>query len=253
MLDDILRAFVNFRVWLRIAAFDAVLEHRRRKLGLFWEPLQTIAWVGGLYMVFGDERAGNPLSYLLAGVIGWRFIASIINNGGTVFSQYRGFIMNLSNPISGYLLQRLFYHLIVWSMNLLVIVGVSLISGLAVSWNSLYVLVAVAFYLWSGFWCLMLIGCFGARFPDVAPACQTATRLLFFMTPIFWAPGGHELRTLLATYNPFTYYLEIFRAPLMGQVPSMEAFAIVTVISLVGTVAALVVFNHTRNAITYWL
>ena len=253
MHDDLSHACRNFRVWLRIAAYDVALEHRRRKLGVFWEPLQTIAWVGGLYMVFGSERGDNPLSYLLAGVIGWRFIASIINNGGNVFLQYKGFILNLSNPISGYLLLRVLYHLLLWSMNIVVIIGYSLVVGLEVGWNSLYLVPALLIYFWSGIWSLMLIGCFGARFPDVAPACQTATRLLFFMTPIFWAPGNHELRTLLATYNPFTYYLEIFRAPLMGQAPSTEAFLIVGIISIVGTVSALFVFNHTRNAISYWI
>ena len=253
MFNDIFRALASFRVWLRIAAYDFALEHRRRKLGLLWEPLQTIAWVGGLYMVFGNERGDNPLSYLLAGVIGWRFISSIINNGAMIFSQHRGYLFNLSNPATGYLLLRLFYHMIVWSLNIIVIVAFALLAGLHLGVNTLFLPLAVVLYAWSGLWCLMLLGCFGARFPDVAPACQTATRLLFFMTPIFWAPGSHELRTLLATYNPFTYYLEIFRAPLMGQAPSMEAFAVVIVVSTLGTVAALAVFNHTRNAITYWL
>lgn len=253
MFDDISRAFRTLRVWFRLAAYDVTLEHRRRRLRLAWEPLQTIAWVAGLYVVFGDERGGTPLAYMLTGVIGWRFIASVINGASGVFSRFRGFMFNLANPLTGYLLQRLFYFLIIWSLNIVVIIGYQLLRQMHVDWTLLYVPLAVLLYLWSGLWCLMLLGCFGARFPDVAPAAQTATRLLFFMTPIFWTPENHGARTLVATYNPFTYYLEIFRAPFLGQAPSPEAFMVVVAISLVGTLAALVVFNHTRNAVIYWL
>ena len=71
-------------------------------------------------------------------------------------------------------------------------------------------------------------------------------QLFFTMTPIIWttdlltggAPGSAEaIVEFLAKLNPFYHFIEIFRAPLVGQAQSWTHWAVVGVITVVGLVA----------------
>ena len=98
-----------------------------------------------------------------------------------------------------------------------------------------------------------LLSVLGARFPDVRFAVDALMRLMFFMTPIFWAPGDDPLRGLIATYNPFTYLIEVMRAPLLGEVPSLLSYGVTSGLAAASVLLGVAAFNLCRNRILYWI
>ena len=80
------------------------------------------------------------------------------------------------------------------------------------------------------------------------------------MTPIFWTPdllaGGatgswKAIVEQLARLNPFYHFIEIFRAPLIGQVQSWTHWLVVGVITVVGWSLALVALRNYRSRVAY--
>ena len=57
----------------------------------------------------------------------------------------------------------------------------------------------------------------------------------------------------LATLNPFYHFIEIFRAPLVGQVQSWTHWAVVGVITVVGWSLALIALRNYRSRVAYWV
>jgi ABC-2 type transport system permease protein/lipopolysaccharide transport system permease protein len=77
--------------------------------------------------------------------------------------------------------------------------------------------------------------------------------IVFFVTPIFWRKEMLAERGLLAEFNPFFHFIEIVRAPLLGQAPPLRTWFAVAAITAVGWAATLVVFSAYRRRIAYWL
>ena len=84
----------------------------------------------------------------------------------------------------------------------------------------------------NGLWVTLLFGIIATRFRDIPPVVSSFMQLFFTMTPIIWTPdllaGGEPGSTKyvveqLAKLNPFYHFIEIFRAPLVGGGPELDA------------------------------
>ena len=60
-------------------------------------------------------------------------------------------------------------------------------------------------------------------------------------------------RGYLALFNPFTYFVALIRAPLMGQVPSALTWGLALAVTLGGWALAGLVFARLRPRVPYWL
>jgi ABC-type polysaccharide/polyol phosphate export permease len=54
-------------------------------------------------------------------------------------------------------------------------------------------------------------------------------------------------------FNPFYYYLELMRAPMLGDWPDLEQWGIALAITALLWTAALLLFRKMRSQIVYWL
>ena len=79
-------------------------------------------------------------------------------------------------------------------------------------------------------------------------------RIGMFVTPIFWvyAPGD-TIRGAVYHWNPFTYFLEIVRVPIVdGRVP-LHALAVCGTISFFLWAAAVLLLGSLRRRIVFVL
>jgi ABC-2 type transport system permease protein/lipopolysaccharide transport system permease protein len=76
---------------------------------------------------------------------------------------------------------------------------------------------------------------------------------MFFMTPIIWKPDMLPGRTFLLDANPFYHFVEILRAPLLGQVPGIENWSAAVLITIIGWVIALAFYTAYRWRLAYWV
>src|SRR3546814_10397474 len=60
----------------------------------------------------------------------------------------------------------------------------------------------------------------GARFPDLGQLMATVSIFTFILTPIIWYPEmmpEGSLRGTLMRFNPLYHFVEVFRAPILGD------------------------------------
>jgi lipopolysaccharide transport system permease protein len=53
--------------------------------------------------------------------------------------------------------------------------------------------------------------------------------------------------------NPFYHFIQIVRAPLLDQEPSLENWVVSISIAVVGWIVTLMLFGRYRRRIAYWL
>ena len=78
-------------------------------------------------------------------------------------------------------------------------------------------------------------------------------RISFFVTPILWMPEMLPNRAVFVDFNPFFHYLELVRAPLLGNVPQATSWFTVAGITVFGWLITLELFRRYRGRIAYWL
>ena len=94
-----------------------------------------------------------------------------------------------------------------------------------------------------------------ARYRDIGELTNSVVRILFFLTPIFWVTTdlSQTARLALVFWNPIAYFLELFRATLLGQTPSILTLIGALAITAVNVLVGVLYFSRVRDRLAYWL
>lgn len=207
--------------WFRISIMDVNSHYRRFVLGPSWVTLGMSLFVFALGYVYSYLRGMDPnvfIPYLAAGMIGWTFISSSINQGMNVFVKSRKFIENVKLPFHYFVFKTMFdifYTAILTFPVFAICVVVYDVPLYASNWMSL---AAIPLYILSSYSVVVLIGILHLKVRDIQNPLSNFMRLMFLITPIIWMveQRAGSKRAAFVDYNPFYHYLEIFRAPLLG-------------------------------------
>jgi len=245
----------KFFQWIMLGWTDIVLEYRRTKIGPLWQTLQVIVLTAGLVVVFGGMRRGieNFPAYVLCGLILWNFISITIIGGGRVFNHQAGLIRDTTAPLELYIVRELTVFTIRMFFQMVAYVLAIFVFDVTINWYILCFIPAIAVYIFTALWLMPMVGIWITRFPDFGPFMQAVMRFLFFLTPVFWGPGGNSMRQYLYLYNPFTHFLNIARQPLLGQPPDAQSWVIVLIFTSLGAMVSGLLYMRKRDFIVYWL
>ena len=255
-IDEYRAAFSYWQAWSWLGWSDFWIAHRRTYLGPLWQILQVGVWVVGLSVIFRQALAEtyvDYLAYVAAGVIFWNFMSASLTNGISTFKQSAELIRNLNNPILIFPLRLLTNNLSKLAFQFVVFFLVLPWTSVSPSLETLQFVPGLLLIFITAVWATSLSALIGVRFRDAQFALQAVMRFLFFATPVFWLPGGLGEREYFATFNPFTHYLEVVRAPLLGQAPSLTAWMVVTTITVVGAGITILLMGRFRREIVFWL
>jgi ABC-2 type transport system permease protein len=201
------------------------------------------------------------LPYILVGFIVWGFVSGCVNEGSEVFTSNVGLIRHLPAPLSVHVYRLVWRQSLFFAHNAVVYFVMLLVFPQDLGWATLMVFPALLLLLVNGAWVALLLGIVTTRFRDLKPITQSMVQLLFFLTPIVWiyrdlleSPNAAIAeRARLVECNPLLHYLEIVRAPLLGQEQQLRHWVVVGVITVVGWVLALLVLRRFRSRISYWV
>lgn len=239
------------------AWLDVVCQYRRSRIGPFWETINVLVMVLGLSLVSSAVFGGNVsglLGYIGLGVITWSAITGLIGEGTTAFIRNAALIANTNITVDLYVGRVIFkilitfaHHLIIYIIGvLLLIVPFGLTSALAV--------VGIFLLFVNGFWVAAVLAFVCARFRDVEMIVRNLLQLTFFMTPVFWdyrqIPSD---RLFIVDYNVIFYFLELVRAPLLGQIPPLRHYLVIAVVTLLGFALAMVVYRRMRRHLAFYV
>lgn len=251
-LDDIAESLSRPSLWLWLGIRDVMLEHTRATLGILWPVLSALAWIGVIYLFLGPSlNQGNSdyLAYVTIGVVSYNFALGVLATGVHTFLRFKGIILNIPNPLFIYPLRITVQVFFSVSLQVVLVIAALLWCGITPHLQMLLVFPAFAFYLLTGVFVSLIIGMVGVKIGDLRFIMATVMRLMMFATPIFWYPTDTGVRMYAAILNPLAHYIEVIRAPLLGQSVDPLSIWVVLGSTIAVTGLGLLLFLSRRNAI----
>jgi ABC-2 type transport system permease protein/lipopolysaccharide transport system permease protein len=255
-LSDIKRGWERRELWSTLGMHDVRQGYRRSTLGPFWITISLGVMVFALGLLYGQIFGQNLREYLpfiAIGFVIWNLISSLILKGCDTFVSAEGMIRQLNAPLSIYAYRQVWSAIISFAHNIWIFFGVGLWYGLDFSLGMLWAIPALLVILFNGFWVSILLGLLSARFRDIPLIVASIVQVVFFITPVIWRPEMLPGRALLLVLNPLYHMVEIIRAPLLGNIPSIENWSAVILISILGSALTLIFFSAYRWRIAYWI
>jgi lipopolysaccharide transport system permease protein len=254
---DIHAAFRRRSVWMALAVEDIGDQHRRTALGPFWLLINYLAFAGTFIFVFqrGDTGAPNYAAYVATGLLIWFFIMETVSQGVMLFVREDGFIKGTTLPLSLYVMRLTAQSVIRTGYALIGCLAILAFSGTAVSLGTLWAVPSVVVVLLTAPAAIIVFAFLGAYFPDSQFIVTNLMRIGMFLTPVFWtlAPGTSGVRAAFYYWNPFTYFLQIVRVPILSGFLPLRSFFLCLAISLTLWLLALVLLGRLRKQVVFAL
>ncbi|MCP2669699.1 ABC transporter permease [Maricaulaceae bacterium EIL42A08] len=256
-LRDIFQAVLRWRLWMAFAIEDLRQTYRRSLLGVLWISFGFAIFVAVKIFIFGTmlDRANDQYysAYLMIGFYIWFYVSSSITSGTGVFINSEGWIRNDPIELPVFVFQNVVRHAFDLLMTGLVVVIGMVYLGLGASAYTFMVLPALLALLVNALWVNLLLGVLCLRFRDLVHLINAIIRVMFFMTPIFWLPEQLPARAMeLLYWNPFAHFIWIFRTPIIDQQFALDSWIYVSVLTIIGWIAAILAYAITRRRLVFW-
>jgi ABC-type polysaccharide/polyol phosphate export permease len=252
---DLVEGLRRWELWGTLGWHDIRQRYRRSTLGPFWLTLSMGIMVGTLGFVYAG-LFGHPLAdylpHLALGLIVWGFISGPITEGCNIFIGSEGVIRQLRAPMSAHVFRMIWRNLIILAHNMVIYFVLLAAFGFWPGAAALLAIPGLFILCLGGVWTGLLLGILSARFRDIPYMIASVIQILFLVTPILWSADqiGNKL---VVELNPLYHLIEVVRAPLLGQVPPLETWAVALGVTALGWLVALAFFVRFRERIAYWV
>lgn len=183
-----MRRILEF-IWYRSVA-EIRADMSRAVLGIFWWVAEPVLYLAVFYIIFGlifQQRGENYVSFLLTGLVVWKWFSSTINNSTTAITRnmpliYQVYLPKVVFPLVA-LLTSSFKFVIIFAMLLLffLFTGVQVTTAWLIDLPLLLIL-QLLFMLGIG----MTLSAIDPFLPDIKFVVDNGMLMLFFMSGIFF-------------------------------------------------------------------
>ena len=258
---DLADGFRRRELWLHLGWQDIKQRYRRSVLGPFWITIATgttAVAMGALYSKLFHLELSVHLPYVTLGLIVWNLINAAILEGADVFVANEGLIKQLPTPLSVHVYRLVWRQMILFAHNIVIFVVIAIIFPKPWSWADLSVIPALFLIMLNCVWVALCFGILSTRYRDISPLLFSLVQLLFFMTPIIWNNNtlhqqGADRWATIVELNPLLHYLEIVRAPLLGDPQHLRHWVVVLVLTVVGWTVTMLAMRQFRARVPYWV
>jgi ABC-type polysaccharide/polyol phosphate export permease len=250
-----IRTIKNLGTCFNWAWLDTLCHYRRSRIGPLWETINILVMVFGMTVISSAVIGGDVtdlIGYITLGIIIWTCIMTLIMEGATTFIRNSHLITNTNISIDCYVGRTLLktfinfcHHSVLYFIGLLLFL-------MPATWTSLLALLGIALLFVNGYWMIVILAFVCARFRDVELIIRNLLQSAFFITPIFWkAEMVESSKRGIVDWNPLYYFIEIIRAPLLGQVPPRDYYLVVLVSTAVGYFMAVLAYMRMRRRLAF--
>ncbi|MGB6180738.1 MAG: ABC transporter permease [Rhodococcus sp. (in: high G+C Gram-positive bacteria)] len=260
---DLRLGYGQRELWLSLGWQDIKQRYRRSVIGPFWITIATgvqAVAMGLLYSVLLDVELKTFLPHVTVGLIIWNLISASITEGADVFIANEGLIKQLPSALSVHIYRLVWRQVLLLGHNMLIYLIVLVVFRPQLHWTIVLAIPAFALIVINMVWVSLLFGIIATRYRDLAPILGSVVTLLFFMTPIVWTTsnlqtmGGEAAeRARLVEINPLFHYLDILRAPLIGEDQQAYHWYVVLAVTALGLAATMVAMRTFRARVPYWV
>lgn len=248
-----------FRIGLTLGWQDVRQSYRRSVLGQLWITVGMGVMIASIGVVFGIIF-GTPmevfLPYLASGIIIWGLITGVINDGAQAFIVAEGMIKQIALPKLVHVVRVVWRNTLTSGHNFLIFPVVVLVVGGKVTWAILLFPLGLIIALTAASGIALFLAIFAARFRDLPPIVSSLLTVAFYVTPVIWMAdslGNDQLSHLILGLNPFYHLLQVARLPLLGEIPTLENWALGLLVSGLSWASALLAYRKFQNRIPYWV
>jgi ABC-2 type transport system permease protein len=282
-----LKAGVRAReLWSHLGWQDIKQRYRRSVIGPFWITISQAVIALGLGLLY-SQLFKVPvevfLPYISTGFILWGFISGCLSEGMETFISNEGLIKQLPAPLSVYMFRTVWRQTLLLAHNMIVYVAVlviffgalskpySLSEGVCqsghichpgLSWTIVLAIPGFLLLALNAGWVTLLLGIISTRFRDIPQVINALVQLMFYGTPIVWpvdqlmsggTRSGMSWILPIVKANPLYHFMQVTRAPLLGQEFTVGSWIVVVSITVVGWALALVAMRNYRARVSYWV
>jgi len=237
-IKDIIMAFRLYRYWMFCAFIKLKLSHHKTSFSFFWEAVSvffvstvlSIVWT----RVLEVESPLDYFFYVLTGLAIWSLLISkLINKGVSSLSLRSKELQKSVRPVSILALEDITYSFLAFFSALpFVVAACVFFYGTNINFILLFVIGVVLTWLTAVGLC-MTLGVLAFFVRDVLELVKAVMRLGFLVTPIIWRPSRLGEYEHLVWLNPFYSFVDICRAPLIGEWPHLNSLIIASCTSVV--------------------
>lgn len=256
-VDDLRRGLSLWRLAWALGWLDIRLRYRGSMLGPFWLTISTAVMVtalGFLYSTLFKMDLREYLPFLALSQVLWGFLASLVSEACTTFTDAEGVIRSVRMPFFVFSARTLIRNVIALGHNIVVIVVVFAIFRIWPGWDLALTIPGLLLWVMDSLALTLLLGAFCARFRDIQPIVNSVVQIMFFVTPVIWKPSQLGDGVASLPWNPFYDLLEIVRGPVLGDGGATAMTwlgAVVYSAALCGVSWAF--FVRARGRITFWI
>jgi ABC-type polysaccharide/polyol phosphate export permease len=255
-INAIKKSIGQWKVWTYFGWLDIKLKYRTSIIGPFWITASLavfcLALTNVYSAIFHIEMSGMLL-YIAAGLSSWTLIIGPISESPTILISNSGYIKEAGfNPVE-VILRCTFRNIIIYIHNLIFVL-IIIFFGYGILNYVIFLLPLNIFLVLINVSLLsLIISIIGARYRDIGPIVQNITQLLFLITPVFWKINEQALQSPLVYLNPFYYYLDLLRSPMLGIIPSKENY----IVTIASSFILLFIFSYLhskyKKEINFWI
>lgn len=256
ILIDIRDSILGYKIWFFLGWSDIQQRYRGSHLGPFWITLSMVITILALSVVYSrllHQDIYQFIPFLTVGLLAWIYITSVINESCDVFINSKDLIENVQMPYLTYILRLVYRNVIIFLHNFVVYLLVLVLFQVKITIYTLLFIPAFLLVTVNLIAISMITGLLGTRFRDLPPVITSIITVLFFVSPVTWEPKLLGEHSLILKLNPFTYYLDLIRSPLLGIAPQNSSFWACSLLTLVTVFISIILFARYRSRITFWL
>jgi lipopolysaccharide transport system permease protein/teichoic acid transport system permease protein len=208
---------------------DFERKYVKNFFGMIWAVVDPFAFVIILYIVFGTrfgnrEEMGVPfVTFLLTGYVAYSLFSSSLQNLTKAISDHSFLLKKIDFNVIILPITRMISDLMVHAIVLLISIIIILFNNVfpTIYWlQLLYYIFAMAAFLISTSLFTSSVYLF---FPDISNIVGIISRIMFFLTPIFWNTKGlSDKYVLVLKLNPLYYIVNGYRDSLLYQRSILE-------------------------------
>ena len=255
--NDFARGMKSWQIWALMGVSDIRQRYKRSRFGQFWITLSMAVFVAGIGLVFSllfKQPVAEYVPYLAVNYIIWTFMAGIVSDSSTAFTQGTVFLRQDNLPKTVFVMRVIVRNLIALAHNIVIVPPVFILFGVKPAWATFLMIPGFMLMLVAAFLVTMLCGILCTRFRDLPQIIANLLQLAFFMTPIMWrADQLGENGWWVTHLNPFAIFMRIVADPIRGHVPDVADY--VSALIVIAGVLAITwpMFARFRSRIVYWL
>jgi ABC-type polysaccharide/polyol phosphate export permease len=246
--------------WALSSWLDIIVRARKSRFGILWLLMPSVVYVFGLGTFFRGMQSGAGMGaffvHVALGAMIFKTLMSSVIGSANVFHGSVSFIMDGHMRLTDYLLQSLAKSFFDMCMYLPAVCVALALSGEVSLPGLLLSLPVMAVIYINALWIAAVFALVGARFPDFGQLLNTVSIFLFLLTPIIWYPEAMppgSLRAQLMRINPFYHFVEIFRAPIMGQPVETGSIWYVGIMTVAGLAVATLAYRRYARYVPLWI